>query len=839
MKVINLSESHLTMGMMPANFPATLKSQREGLSAVFFLKGVFRLMPDSVPVPWEEGPGFCSGDLMIDDDPSLGLGYASDFVPFKPVADFSAIGTAYPPKRAEAHFPVRMRVGDREQELKAFGPWKWQSAGMGMTEKPGPSGPPVPVPITYANAWGGLNYPLNPLGCGREGERTHLLEFPDAYITNRQFMSGPAVLAPMPPDSPLRQSKLGSYGKEWLEKRWPWLPADFDYSYFNAAHPKRWMEGYLRGDESLRFENMHPQHPVYESRLPGLRARCFVTQTTNWKVGLKPEEAQTSFHEVPMVLDTVWVDMEQEKLVLIWRGSIPVRSLKFRDIENLMILTEPMEESSLQGKRGVDAKGLNHYEAQMKSALFGDPTKVEETLDAGAPDEWEKNFQEASESLDQAEARILKAFEDSSGEEKLLDDHLEQVATSNPEIAPQFREAVAKSKSSLIPPERSPAESAQVMLTQIKSNPRIDDALANSMTAEILEYEQLEKSLESFNLERKAFQAEIDQSFPETKTSADFLMGPTNADDSLAPSSTSVNLERVQAEGLSGLYLEKMDFSGLDLSGVDFTGAILRGCQFRETRLHGTNFMGADLGDSDLTDADFSKAIMDHADLSECKVTGSIWKGAAIIATRFAELNLQGCDFTEVKGSHADFTGADITGASFSGASIPHSSFHNAIAEGCDFTDAILEGVDFEEAKAAGIRMEGADLTGFRGGEGTDFTGGCFRRAKAADSFWERSVLTKADFSQAILSGTQFGESSLTEADFDRCDLRGADFQDALMERAILTRANMLRCSFDRADMTGAKMESSNLYESGFWDAILLGVTWKDANVKLTTLDRS
>lgn len=831
MKVINLSESHLTMGFMPANFPARLKQQSAGLSAVFFLKGVFRLKPDGVPEPWEEGPGFCSGDQMIDDDPLLGFGYASDFVPYKPVADFSAVGTAYPPKRADAHFPVRMRVGDREQEIKVFGPWKWERSGLGLTEKPGPSAPPVPVPITYANAWGGPDYPLNPLGSGRVGEKTHSLEFPNAYITHREFISGPAVFAPMPPDAPLRKSKLGTYGKEWLKERWPWLPVDFDYSFFNAAHPDRCMEGYLRGDEPLRFENMHPKHAVYESRLPGLRARCFVSQTSDWKVGLKPEGAECRFHEVPMALDTVWVDMEKEKLVLIWRGSIPVRSIKFRDIESLMILTEPMEERA--------AKGLGYYQSLMETSLLGlsedKMTEQEQTIDD--PFVWEKEFKETSESLDRAEKRIREVLQESSDQEKWLEDHLERLATSDPQTEPLIRGAIAKAKSGPARPEPTPAESARAMLAHVRSNPHLDQATITAMTAEILEYQQLEEALEVFNSERKAFQAEIDQAFPETKTAASFRADPSTGGASPNAASASVDIGKVRAEGLSGLFLEEMDFSGLDLSGVDFTGAILRGCLFRDAKLCGAIFTGTDLGDSDLTGADFTEANMDHADLGECNAAGSIWREANITAARFAALNLQGCDFTGVKGSHADFTGADITGASFSGAAIPHSSFNKAIAEGCDFTGAILEGADFEEAKAAGIRMEGADLTGFRGGEGADFTGGLFRRAKAADSFWERAVLTKADFGQASLPGGQFTESILTDADLDRCDLREADFQDAVMERVILTHSNMLRCSFDRADMTGVRMDRSNLYESGFWDATLLDASWKDANVKLTSLD--
>lgn len=831
MKLINLSQSYLTMGWIPANFPARLKQQSAGLSAVFFLKGVFRLKPDGVPEPWEEGPVFCAGDLPIDDDPELGLGYASDFVPFKPVADFTAVGTAYPPKRADAHFPVRMRVGDRQQEIKVFGPWKWERSGLGLTEKPGSSGPPIPVPITYANAWGGPDYPLNPLGCGRVGEKTHLLEFPNAYITHRDFISGPAVFAPMPPDAPLRNSKLGTYDKEWIKERWPWLPVDFDYSFFNAAHPDQWMEGYLRGDEPLRFENMHPKHAVYESRLPGLRARCFVSQTTNWKVGLKSEEAQSRFHEVPMALDTLWVDMEKEKLVLIWRGSIPVRSFKFRDIENLMILTESLEERP--------AKGLDHYEALMKTALYGDLTEADSEVVPEISDDWKETFEKLGKQMDDAETKILHELQQAKNFVPNFEKDFESMATKNPETAPLIKEALSKAKEATPESVTSAEESVKRMLELVKSNPNLDQATVTAMTADILEYGRSEKFFEFVEKEFKELSKMLSSSSPDAKTGANFMVTPIPGEAPSETPSASVDIKKLRSEGVSGLRLKEMDFSGLDLSGLDFSYAVLSKCRFRDAKLIGADLTGADLGESDLTGADFSKAVLDFADLRGCEVNESIWRGASVTRTKFDKLNLKECDFSGVKGAGAEFTGADITGALFVGAEISHSSFNKAVAEWSDFTGAILEGADFEEAKAAGIRMEGADLTGFRGGAGADFTGGCFRRAKAADSFWERSDLTQADFRQASLPGAQFTESILTDTNLDRCDLREADFQDALMQRAILTHSNMLRCSFDRADMTGALMDRSNLYETGFWDATLLGASWKDANVKLTALDHA
>jgi len=44
------------------------------------------------------------------------------------------------------------------------------------------------------------------------------------------------------------------------------------------------------------------------------------------------QDEQESFEEVRSRLDTVWVDLAAERLVLLWRGVIRVRSPRMREI---------------------------------------------------------------------------------------------------------------------------------------------------------------------------------------------------------------------------------------------------------------------------------------------------------------------------------------------------------------------------------------------------------------------------------------------------------------------------------------------------------------------------
>ncbi len=73
------------------------------------------------------------------------------------------------------------------------------------------------------------------------------------------------------------------------------------------------MLGYLRGDEAITAHHLHPVHAHFECALPGVRVRCFLD---------RPDDRRRQLFEVPLALDTCWVDMDALRLVLVWRGRI-------------------------------------------------------------------------------------------------------------------------------------------------------------------------------------------------------------------------------------------------------------------------------------------------------------------------------------------------------------------------------------------------------------------------------------------------------------------------------------------------------------------------------------
>jgi uncharacterized protein YjbI with pentapeptide repeats len=732
-----------------------------------------------------------SGDTPIRGDRKHGLGYASDFVPCKPRGEFTAVGTAHPPPGGNKHFLVTMRVGDRSRSIGVVGDRAWKRGHAG--DVPGEITTPAKVTsISYDNAWGGLDYPRNPLGRGREGERLHNLVLPERLVLHRLDEVAPAVFAPIAPDAPLRKARLGTYDQEWLKERWPWFPRDFDTSYFNSAPENQWMKGYLRGDEKLEFENMHPELPLYRSALPGLRARCFLSRITNWRVGLKPAEEVRQFIEVPLQLDTLWADMDEELLVLVWRGHAEVGSIKLRDVEDLLVVTEPLT--------GRDP-GIDSYRKLLQGHLYPKPP-APEPLPAEPPIPQPPPAPEPP--VSSPAPSVEKTAE--------LEDAQKQVAEILESLKPLIKEAEARNAALLADPVALEAELNSTMAT-LRSMGQIPG-------------EELEELGEMI---RGELSREITKPKPE----------PPARHVAEEPSPAEPEITKPSGKVWRGMDLRGRDFSGLDLEGADFLGALLSGASFRASRLRGADFSFADLSGADLGDADLSESKLDGCDLSGCSVKGARWEGASLLKTNFSSLNLEAADFSSCTGGAVRFHGCNLKGAKFRKVDLFAADFTGAILEGADFTEAKLPHADFSGVRAPRIRMDRAEMECFRGNHGADFSSGSFRGISAKESLWENSNLQGADFLQATMPESRFCEANMKGAHLDRAILVKSVFEDTLLNHAVLTHANLLQCSFDRADLSEVKLDGSNLYEAGFWNAKFLRTSWKHANLRMTRFDPS
>jgi uncharacterized protein YjbI with pentapeptide repeats len=785
----------------------------DALSATFFVRAEFRLRHGEAAEPITDRPIVCSGDVPHA-EARQGLAYPNDYVPYKPLGEWMAIGTAHNAGWGDRHkFGARVRIGDHAKLVDVVGDRSWQPTLLRW--EPGPPAAIDTVPLTYDRAWGGPAHAANPLGRGQAGDAMHNLEIPGAWIDSRSSPALPAGFGPLPSTWAQRKQWMGRYNARWIRDHWPWLPPDFDIRFFMAAPEDQWVDGYFRGDEPIVLEQMHPVHAVYQSRLPGVRARCFVSQRSGAGAAGKPGHwgEELHFREVPLHLDTVWIDADQEKLVLAWRGHLPVASLKLLDVEHLLSVLEPLDEPD---------RGLRFFEEMLAAEL--------------TPADRSPPFDPAALRAE-IDAALAKAAKERADFEAMMAD---QLAKAEAAMAAKQQEAVAKARELGVdwqPPDAAAIAAAPKSLEEGIASMRQDLAALEAFTG-------FDVSQEIANLKQAIANAEeaaaLVAGFPEQVRAREEEILSKIPPELLVvrklPDGEPIDLEAARASGYAKFDLAGVDFSGLDLSGIDFREAKLTGAKLVRTTLGKADFTGANLTGADLTGADLRGATLDDADLTDAVVPYTRWAGASLSGTRMSGLQLAGADFTGVHGLRADFSNAMLAESCFANADLEKADFSGAIVQRADFSGARLTRAEFGGAHAAGIVLRGAELTNLRARERADFTGAVVAGAVADDSAWGTSILDGADFREATLRRARFSEASLREAMFDDCNLANAVFDDADLERAMLMHANLLRATFDRANLTNARLDGSNLFEAGLWETRLEGATYAGANVKRTRL---
>jgi hypothetical protein len=300
-------------------------------------KGTFKLLPSRVAVPLAKQPPLAMTDVPPDGETALlAARYESDFVPFKPRADCLCVGTAHPPGGAAPWCVVSFGVGRYfEKKILVVGDRKWVPRG---EQHVGATQPAMfkSMPLTFANAYGGQDltandatafFAHNPSGKGYavSGQTVIGRPLPNLEDPARQLRAWtervePRAFGPVGRTWQPRLGRAGTFGDDWQRERAPLPPVDFSDRYYNAAPDDQQVEQYLRGDEDVRLTNLHPTHNYLSCHLPGLRLRALVASDGSEGRG------EISLREVKVNLDTLWVDADALRLVLIWRARIDPRA---------------------------------------------------------------------------------------------------------------------------------------------------------------------------------------------------------------------------------------------------------------------------------------------------------------------------------------------------------------------------------------------------------------------------------------------------------------------------------------------------------------------------------
>lgn len=399
MKIVNQTTYHIAWIAGKKDHPAD--------SLTLCVKASFQLQPDGVAIPTETQ--VLTGDIYVDDDINKGLLYDSDFAYFKENADLLLKGTCYTPGgQPIPKCKVRFTVANVEKSLNVFGT---RYADPGLMGNSGSAAEPfTSMPLIFENTYGGSGYNKNPVGKGRDKDDTGIIWWPNVVDPDLGDKN-PAGFGPINRTWPQRANKLGSYGGDYMEKRWPWFAEDFDWGYFNSASEDLQYNGYLNGDEKLKFENLHPTINEYHSQLPGLMPRCF----------LQEHEGGEELREVVMNLDTLYVDMDSETVSLVWRGVADIKSYDFSELSHVYLASEPLGEQA----------SIDDHKVQFEAIAF--PVLIafvaEEELDIAVeepvPEEKateEKPEEAVDEKLEETLEQLREAMRQAGQDPGLIDD---------------------------------------------------------------------------------------------------------------------------------------------------------------------------------------------------------------------------------------------------------------------------------------------------------------------------------------------------------------------------------------------------------------------------------
>ena len=526
-------------------------------SLTLIVKATFDLIPGEAAKTSDEQMGIC-GDEPFPGEKAGSPYYESDLAYHKPCADRLLVGRCHSPNGAPTvASQVRFTVGNWSRTLHLIGNrnWKKSMLGSGMTSPE----PFTSMDLRYENAFGGVDYAPNPVGRGfqragsEKDDRAHNIEDPNQPVKSQTDRPVPAGFGPIARTWWPRKGLGGTYGKKWFRARAPWFPEDIDWKVCNAAPIPSLVDGYLRGDETIHLLNLHPEIPQFESRLPGLRIRCLIERADG-------AGARRKIEEPSMLLDTLWIDCEHSKLVLVWRGTVDgVASDEFEDVSALHVIAEPMERAA----RPTGELAASFLESGFDRAAR--PSSREQEPGQGGLD-------------DGSDDRPASPVGASGG-------------SREPQLAPATTASAAESGS--MGASREPAGVA-VAEEEAEEEGNLD--IEPSALPETTPVEDLRKTLELLPAGATATPEILECRAEILALIAELEQQPIADPEPSAPVEwIPWSRERVLAAISDGDPLEGEELAELDLSGVHF-----RGHSLREVSLRGCDLRGADLAGCDL-----------------------------------------------------------------------------------------------------------------------------------------------------------------------------------------------------------------------------------------------
>ena len=269
------------------------------------------------------------GECWGKDPETSSYRYEPEVAFVKPSTDVVLIGHAHAPDSQTTEMRGGLRGGALSKQLLVTGDRVWfRTAGIVSATRPLPF---QKVPLVYERAFGGWDRghpdpakhscePRNHVGTGyrasggfQEGLHLPNIEDPRAPIGSFGDRPPPAGFGFVSPHWKPRALLAGTYDEAWQTSRAPVLPRDFDRRHLNAASAGLVADGYLRGDETVAGLGVTPDGRLHFA-LPGVPPPAVEIAL----VGGAPRP-------VALNLDTVIIEPDERRVILLWRGLLPLR----------------------------------------------------------------------------------------------------------------------------------------------------------------------------------------------------------------------------------------------------------------------------------------------------------------------------------------------------------------------------------------------------------------------------------------------------------------------------------------------------------------------------------
>ncbi len=700
-------DPQLTAGTVPWQ----LKPPQPSLTVI--VKASCELVPEAAATMLAE-PALLCGDVYCDDDHQQSTLYDSDFAVFKAAADVTLVGQAHAPGKRTTGMSASFRFGsdDRsfERTIVVFGDRHWHPD---LPIEKVQAEPFERLPIRYEYAYGGPGFAANPVGLGFcEKVADGLLRLPNLIQppgdSQDDELLEPACFAPLPLGWRLAAEQVGTYDQNWVKSRWPFFPDDFNFRCLQAA-PVAQRLPYLTGDESYEIRGMHGEHERFRGSLPGLRVRCFTQQS---------RAAGSEFSELEMNLDTVAVDLDQQRLFLVWRGVLDVSDDVASDLSSIYVTKEPLDgpSVSLEQARQQHQATLVQLDMVDESPL-GPPEPANEATPRGEADKDETDpAQERSNERFAAKKAVATGALAAAG--------IGAAATE----ASDPSEPVAQLGDDAEPPVPTARDRVSAALTA--GQPVVDSGLAG---ADLSDIDFREQCLAGFNLKK------------------------TN---------------------LSNCRLDGVDLQGTQLAGADLRNAVLAGAQLTRADLTDACVAAANFSEAELSSADLSGVDGNQSNFNGAKGAGARFEKADLAGAHFESAELADADFVGATLVGAVFDGALLPRIALFEARAQGASFNAAELTDARADEALLTGASFEAVSAAGSVWERSNLDDARFA-GAQLSDASFNKTRCDRANFDRAVLKQARFAKASLAAATLVKANLMEASLENADLRGADLSGA------------------------------------------------------------